>query len=78
MVARKKPRVVTVNDSSQIKLLSYDPSSKTMQIRFTNDTTYIYMSVPPKVFGELISAESVGSYFAKNIRDTYPGTKVAI
>jgi frataxin-like iron-binding protein CyaY len=71
-----KTRVVTINDSSQIKNISYDLSSKTMQVKFSNGTMYMYVSVPPAVFGALVSAESVGSHFARHIRDAFPGTKV--
>ena len=72
------PRTVTIKDSSQISNVSYDPSSKTMQIRFKNNTMYMYANVAPSIFGALISADSVGSYFARYVRHKYNGVKVEL
>lgn len=72
------PRTVTIKDSSQISNVSYDPSSKTMQIRFKNNTMYMYTNVAPSIFGALISADSVGSYFARYVRHKYNGVKVEL
>jgi len=76
--ARSATRTVTIYDSSQIRNVSYDITTKTMQIRFSNNTMYTYPNVAPSIFGALVSADSVGSYFARYIRHKYNGVKVEL
>ena len=54
---------MTPVESSNIKALGYDPADETLQADFLNGTTYIYFAVPPKVFEDLMAAESKGSAF---------------
>ena len=71
-------------DSSQINEVGYDAASKTLGIRFKPGRTspaseYRYANVPPMVHRAMITAESVGSYFAAEIKkrpDLYPYTKM--
>ena len=71
-------------DSSQINEVGYDAASKTLGIRFKPGRTspaseYHYANVPPMVHRAMITAESVGSYFAAEIKkrpDLYPYTKM--
>ncbi len=71
-------------DSSQISEVGYDAASKTLGIRFkagsrSAASEYHYSNVPPMVHRAMITAESVGEYFAEEIRkrdDLYPYTKM--
>ena len=72
-------------DSSQINEVGYDAASKTLGIRFKataedlRTSEYHYSNVPPMVHRAMITAESVGSYFAAEIKkrpDLYPYTKM--
>ena len=71
-------------DSSQINEVGYDLASKTLGIRFkatakSGPSEYHYASVPPMVHRAMITAESVGGYFAAEIKkrpDLYPYTKM--
>lgn len=69
-------RIVTIDDSKQIKKVMYDPEKNKLSVYFANKATYIYEGVSAELFGGLISAPSVGSYFAKYIRNHFTGQKL--
>ena len=54
--------------SSQFKKVKYDSESKILIITFNNDKGYEYKDVPQSIFDSLMSADSLGSYFGKNIK----------
>lgn len=63
---------MTFVDSTNIEAIGYDSDSMELHIRFLNTgATYIYSNVPEAVFEELMSADSKGSYFNRNIKPTY-------
>lgn len=55
-------------ESSNIAAIGYDAESKTLQVDFTSGKRYQYQNVPPETFAEFQAANSVGKYFAANIR----------
>ncbi len=71
-------------ESSQINEVGYDLASKTLGIRFKATSRgpaseYHYAGVPPMVHRAMITAESVGGYFAAEIKkrpDLYPYTRM--
>lgn len=63
-------------DSSNIERIGYDSNSSTLRIEFKSNRTYDYSNVPENVFNELRSASSVGSYHAKNIKNSYSYTEI--
>ena len=69
-------RNVLIEGSNQIERIMYDPEKKKLSVKFKNKSTYIYEGVEAHVFGELVSAPSVGSYFAAYIRNNYIGQKL--
>ena len=60
--------------SSQIKSVGY--ASNTLYIEFTKGGVYTYNNVPQQTFDALRSAESVGKYFASNIKGKYEYSKI--
>jgi len=63
--------------SSTIKTVSYDYESKELRIEFVRGITYKYEEVPVHIICELLfQAESVGSYFNKNIAKIYKYNKL--
>jgi len=56
-------------DSSFIKHIEYDDS--VLIVTFGSNSVWAYYDVPLKIYNELISSDSHGSYFNKNIRNTY-------
>ena len=63
-------------DSSSIASLWYMPSTSKLQVTFKNDTEYGYAGVEIGTFFMMMTADSVGSFFAKNIRNKYPTEKL--
>lgn len=59
-------------ESSMIHAVGYDAKTRTLEVVFNSGRTYIYDGVPPKVYKELMAAESKGSYMKAAIIDVYP------
>jgi hypothetical protein len=66
----KKPQ------STQIYSIVYYEDDMTLDIRFIRGAVYSYKNVPLEVVNKLINAESVGSYFNKNIAKVYKYEKI--
>lgn len=64
-------RSVTIEGSSHIAAVVYDIESLDLSVTFLNGSTYTYSNVPAGLFGELVSARSIGSFFSGNIRDRF-------
>lgn len=63
--------------SSNILAVGYDPVLELLQVDFTSGSSYHYSNVPQNVYEELLGAGSVGSYFARRVKNVYPNAKVA-
>ena len=63
-------------DSSNIERIGYDLNSNTLRVEFKSNRTYDYSNVPESVFNELRNASSVGSYHARNIKNSYPYAEI--
>lgn len=59
--------------SGNLKAVGYDPATQTMDVQFASTRVYRYSGVPPEVHKEMVEAESVGSYFSRNVRNKFPG-----
>lgn len=57
--------------SSNIASVGYDQSSQTLEVEFNSGAIYEYYDVPEFIYQELISASSVGGYFAQQIKNAY-------
>lgn len=66
----------TAVESSSIKSVGYDADTQTLEVEFIRGTFYRYPRVSSKTFEEMLKAESVGKFFAANIRDSYKGKRV--
>jgi hypothetical protein len=62
--------------STNVAAVGYDADSRTLQVEFTNGGLYEYHDVPADVAEGLAGADSVGRYFAANIRHRYAGRKL--
>lgn len=71
--------MIPVN-SSNLSAYSYDEDSQTLDVQFRNGRTYRYSEVPPTVAETLKDLNenggSVGSFFSKNVRNTYQATEL--
>lgn len=57
-------------DSSFIKHVSFEDNN-ILIVTFSSNSVWAYYDIPVKIYDNLISSESVGSYFNKNIRNVY-------
>lgn len=68
-------------ESSQIAGIGYDAASQTLAIQFKSgkQAVYHYANVDAALFQEFSTAESIGSFFYKNIKpfpEKYPYTRI--
>lgn len=55
--------------SSNINSIGYDEESTTLEVEFYNLKVYQYSPVSREGYNLLMNAESIGSFFAKNIKN---------
>lgn len=65
------PLVMKPVVSSMISMVGYDEDTKQLAVMFNNGRTYRYGGVPAGEAENLMSAQSVGRYFADNIKNVY-------
>lgn len=56
-------------ESTMLSNASYDTNSSEMTVIFTNGKPYTYIDVDQRLFNELISAKSAGSFFNRCKKD---------
>jgi len=54
-----------------IHSVGYDSVRMLLEIEFTSGKTYLYKNVPEHVYRELMSADSKGHYFERQINRKY-------
>ncbi len=69
-------KFITVEDSAMIDKVFYDPETQTLDAVFKKGARYRYRRVPAKVFAQFVLANSMGSFFNKNIRKSYVVEKI--
>jgi len=62
--------------SSAISSVGYDRKAKTLELEFSSGGVYDYYEVPPKIYAELMSAESKGRFISVRIRGKYQSERV--
>lgn len=62
--------------SSNIVSVGYDGPSETLEIEFMSGAVYQYYNVPQSVYDTLITAASAGQFFAYQIRNAFPYSRV--
>lgn len=62
--------------SSNISSIGYDENSSTLEVEFLSGTVYQYFDVPLTVYQGIMSAGSVGQYFAQHIKGYFRFVKV--
>jgi hypothetical protein len=59
-------------ESSMIQAVGYDSKTRTLEVVFNSGRAYCYEGVPPKIYKELMAAESKGRYMLSAVIDMYP------
>jgi len=62
--------------SSLLKSVGYSTEDKVLEVEFMRGGVYQYKQVASQTHAELMSAPSLGSHFARNIRGQYDYEKV--
>jgi KTSC domain len=62
--------------SSNLASVGYDEPTSVLELEFNTGSIYQYFDVPIYVYQELISAGSIGSYFANNIKTSFSCSRV--
>jgi len=62
---------LTPVESSMIHAVGYDRTTRTLEVLFNSGKAYQCYDVPPKVYKELMAAESKGQYMRAEIIDMY-------
>lgn len=62
--------------SSNLRAVGYDAASRMLEIEFHTGGLYRYSGVSEATHRALMTAASHGSYFAANIKNVYPYTKL--
>lgn len=65
-------------ESTAISAYGYDDSEHTLYLTFKSGNTYAYAGVPPDVFSGLASAESIGRYYAANIKGRHEAVPIGV
>jgi len=57
--------------SRAIASVGYDRATNVLELELAEGEVYRYFAVPRRVHQELLSADSIGRYFLREIRDRY-------
>jgi hypothetical protein len=61
--------------SSSIRSVGYDPAAKILEVEFASGAIYRHHDVPPEIYVDLLSAESVGKFYGANLRGKFQYAK---
>lgn len=62
--------------SSNMAGYHYDAAAQVLTVKFANGNYYAYSGVPASVAEDFEAAESKGSFFARQIRNQFPATRL--
>lgn len=62
--------------SSNIVSVGYDAPSETLEVEFMSGSVYQYYNVPQPTYDAFISAPSAGQFFAYQIKNAFPYSRV--
>ena len=63
-------------NSSMVVAFFYDKEYEFLNVEFNNGARYTYFDVPKTLYDGLISAGSIGKFFAKNVRLSFDYVRV--
>lgn len=61
-------KLVTIEGSSNVDGIGYDPQTQEMQVRFKGGKTYTHADVTPLKHAAFVAAKSKGSHYHENFR----------
>jgi KTSC domain len=67
-----------VVESSSLLSVSYLPGRSLLEVEFRDRTLYQFFDVPPDCVEQLLSSNSKGSYFNRNIRNRFRYQRISL
>jgi hypothetical protein len=68
----------TIDNSTNIQAIGYDPAERRLRVVFKNSGTYDYEDVPPETHHALMKADSVGKHFCAHIKPQFKASKSTV
>lgn len=62
--------------SSNISSIGYDNGDSVLEVEFNNGAIYQYFDVPQHIHEEIMIAESIGGYLARNVKGHFRFSRV--
>ncbi len=62
--------------SSNLASIGYDAENQVLEVEFKNGSIYQYEGVPEFAYSDMMTADSLGSYFNANIKSQYAFIRV--
>lgn len=69
-------KLITIEGSSNIDAVGYDPQTREMQVRFKSGAVYTHADVPVLKHAAFIAAKSKGTHYHDNFRSKH-GVRLA-
>jgi hypothetical protein len=66
----RSPLMVRV-ESSSIRSIGYDATTATLVVEFHDGDRYAYDGAPARAHHDLVTAESIGAHFNREVRNAY-------
>ena len=63
--------------SREIAIVGYELDTQTLEITFRKGGVYHYFKVPQETYQNLMSAASLGTFFAEEVKDRYSYQKIS-
>jgi len=63
--------------SREIAVIGYDEKGQELEVTFRRGGVYLYRGVPTDIYQALMRADSLGTYFSRNIKDAFEFEKIS-
>lgn len=70
------PEMLPTN-SSNVDAIGYDADTNELHVKFRSGGHYIYSAVPPEIFDEAKSSDSIGRFMSKRIKGAFEARKMS-
>lgn len=63
-------------ESTSLESIGYDSTERKLEVEFKHGAIYEYVEVPAEVFDAFLAADSKGSFFNSDIKNSYDFVRV--
>lgn len=72
----KFERDITPVESTLVRVINYDPNTRTLDLTLTSDSRYRYRNVPETVFATFVTRASTGKAYNEMIKGKFQSRKL--